>query len=162
MPNNHHPDQVSWAGRQDSPIPRYSFKTSAELHDTLSRYAFFFNELGFGLSALETPTGFEPVITHWCIRGIGLPLAYEVFLVSLTRLSYLWKSLYPSCTLWVGCDTTVQVCCVGGFEPHPAASRHQLYRWDLLHTPGYHPSGTYSFNRGVCPGHWLVVPVRNL
>ena len=49
-----------------------------------------------------------------------MPLAYEVFLVSLTRLSYLWKSLYPNCTLWAGCDTTVQVCCVGGFEPQPA------------------------------------------
>lgn len=24
----------------------------------------FFNELGFGLSTFETPTGFEPVITH--------------------------------------------------------------------------------------------------
>jgi hypothetical protein len=42
--------------------------------DTLSKHLWnymipfrdmhFFNELGFGLSALETPTGFEPVITH--------------------------------------------------------------------------------------------------
>lgn len=27
--------------------------------------------------------------------------------------------------------------------------RRQLYRWDLLHTPGYHPGDIYSFSRST-------------